>query len=191
MSKTILFFESEVDGLPIVGEVKDIRYPRIIKLTWALFNESGELLDQEDSLIHRTDGLLKQTVQITGITDRLLDLHGRERDEVLGRLFTVMQSADVIVTYRLNYEFGMLKNEVGSWEVRRASKYARKHCLFKSSKMSAQIQNGEKHHYMSLEELYTYLFQSNVDLQFTPYSEVFAMAKCYFEMKSSQPWMIA
>lgn len=183
MSKTYLFFEAEIDGFPSIHPVRDIRYPRIVKLTWAVFDEDGTLLKIHDHLIHRTGGVKKQTFKLTGINDQLLKIQGEERDEVYSLFFNDLKTADYIISYDLEFELKILENEIGEWGVNEHFLDSKKRCLKLIGTSAIELSKQENEFEMSFNRLHQFLFEEPFIDRRTPYSEVFAMARCYFEIE--------
>ena len=180
-----LFFESEIDGFPLKmhSNHRKLRKPHIIRLTWGLFNEKGEILDLQDHLLRRNGGVQRQTAQITGITTSLLQLHGEDIEVVMQQFLNCVEWADELVTYNFNFEKTMLEQSLDESVIEAYFEKKNNTCLLKQAVTHEMRSNVKYKHYMSLSELYFSIFDKPCVLDRTPFSEVKVMANCYFELK--------
>lgn len=179
--KKFLFFETEIDGLPIKWPPKKgLRKPQIIRLTWGIYDEEGKLIKAKDQLIHRKGGLLIQTQKITGISNHLLNLHGHDLSLSLTEFMEDLQQSNTLVSYNLNFEIGNLENELGKDFIAKALVKKDLHCLMKEALVVEINQSNRAQLYLSFSELYFSAFGSGLNRERTPYSEVNAMAQYFF-----------
>lgn len=182
--KTYLFFETEVSGLPFRRGEKRRGLTSLLRVTWAVYNEHGHMIDVQDRLVFHAAQLKPQTVKVTGLTTRFLQMHGKEKVKVIDEFLEVLASASHVISYNLNFELGMLENEIGDFTVSLALRGTKRTCLMREAKVASVAGKVKRTHYLSLEELYFTKFGEECNLKRTPYSEVAIMARCFFQSGS-------
>lgn len=177
-----LIFETEIDGFPIDWKNKKskMKKPQLIKLTWGVFDEGGNVKKLENHLIHCYEPFSPLTERLTGICDFDTDLHGEDKRIVLKKFFYDLIKAKHIVAFDFEREYSILE------------------CIYKVNILKKHIKGkmvgslieklgsigydtvlGSKTHLMSLSSIYFSIYDIRPNLKLTPYSSIRIIAKLY------------
>jgi len=98
------------------------KYHKIIEIG-AVRVRDGQVIKMLELLINPKSLIPKKVVELTGITDEMVRLHGIEEDVALQQLLDFV-GEDIIVGQNINFDYSFLKQ----WEVNHKIKAVRKGC---------------------------------------------------------------
>lgn len=106
-----LYFDTETTGLIANSAVPLEKQPRIIEFCGLLVDdESGEIIDQVDTLINPGQPISEEIERITGI--KQADLIGKPAFfEVSSDIFKLFNAAEQVVAHNIAFDWAMMRNE--------------------------------------------------------------------------------
>ena len=190
--KTILFFDTETNGLPAnykLGVTATANWPRLIQLGWIISDESGNVLKRKSQLIYPQSFTIDADVtRLTGITTAAAQRNGIALSDVLSEFMADVESASLLVghnvdfdmhivgceLYRMGMNYSTFINKPSVCTMVRSTNF----CAIPST---SRYYSGYK--FPSLTELYTKLFGHAFSGAHDALSDITATKDCYFELR--------
>lgn len=189
--KTYLFFDTETTGVPLnykAHYTDTNNFPRIVQLSWLLYNDLEEEISFSDHIIKPEGFKIPQDViDIHGISNEIAETKGYELKKVLNKFYTDVNLCDVMIGHNISFDENVVMCEYVRMN---AQKYAekidtrQKVCTMLSTTKFCDLKNknnGLK--WPKLIELYLKLFGEDFDNQHNALNDVRATARCFFELK--------
>lgn len=188
--KTILFFDTECNGLPrnYRASVSDtFNWPRLIQLAWIVTDEYGNVLKRQSHIIYPQGFTIDTTVaNLTGISTARAQREGINLINALNDFMTDVANAEKLVGHNIDFD----RNIVGCELYRLGSVYNmlmnKPHkCTMQDSTDFCAIPSNSQYggyKWPKLEELYRKLFGKMFDNAHDALSDVTATKECYFEL---------
>ena len=189
--KTILFFDTETNGLPAnykLGVTATDNWPRLIQLGWIITDESGNILKRKSQLSYPQSFTIDADVtRLTGITTADAQRNGIALSDVLSEFMADVKSASLLVghnvdfdmhimgceLYRMGMNYRVLIDKPSVCTMVRSTDF----CAIPST---SRYYSGYK--FPSLTELYTKLFGHAFSGAHDALSDITATKDCYFEL---------
>ena len=183
-----LVFDTETNGLPgnprFPAEYVD-NWPRIVQLSWGIYNSDGEELKFYDFII-KPDGFKidKDSIKFHGITDEIANRVGHNIRDVLYIFKNSLRTVNNIVAHNFEFDMKVLGAECIRNNINLRYKSIRREiCTMKSTTEYCNIShpkfNGLK--WPKLQELYFTLFGEEFKNSHNAKYDVKACARCLFE----------
>ncbi len=168
-----LYFDTETTGLIANSAVPLEKQPRIIEFCGLLVDdESGEIIDQVDTLINPGQPISEEIERITGI--KQADLVGQPSFfEVSSKIALLFYDCDQAVAHNIAFDWAMMQNECA----RLGSEL-----IFKPTASKVCTVEGSLHlfgHRLSLTALYQHLFGEAFTGAHRARTDVEALMKCH------------
>lgn len=185
-----LFIDTETTGLAgdrSLPANKVDNWPRLVQVACLLYDESGELLNEE-SITVRPEGFIipNRVVSIHGISTMAALLRGTEIDAVLDRLQGMLNAADCVVGHNIEFDSKVVDAEFVRAGRAEAVLPKSQLCTKKGSTDYCKLpgkKDGE-FKWPSLDQLHLLLFGHPFD---RPVHDALvdarATAKCFWELK--------
>lgn len=180
-----LFFDASA-----AGDVRDwkkpasdpFNWPRIAHLSWLLYNEDRELIDQSDDLIKPTGwDLPPEKEKFHHITLDQLHTEGKPIKEVLERFAAVVDKATYGVAYNMHFNESVVKSECYRSGVKENIDTLDKYCLMREATWFCKIPGRDgKFKWPKLQEIHTKLFKARFDKAGHALADVSTVAICFF-----------
>lgn len=180
-----LFFDASV-----AGNVRDwkkpaddpFNWPRIAHLSWLLYNEDRELIDQEDVLIKPVGwSLPPEKEKFHHITPIELEENGKPIKEVLERFNAAVAKANYGVAYNMLFNESVIKSEANRASLSEKIDLLDKYCLMREATWYCKIPGrGGNFKWPKLQEIHTKMFQARYDKAGHALADVSTTAICFF-----------
>jgi DNA polymerase III epsilon subunit-like protein len=186
-----LFFDVETNGLPKVrsGNFEDIdNWPRIVQISWAIFNENGNRIYFKDYIIRAIDfKISNNSRKIHGISQEKSLNEGVGIGQVLEEINLDLIRISTIVCHNIDFDLPTLNAEFLRNKIQTDILSKERFCTMKSPKIVSFCQKpnpfGNGYKWPSLSELHLKLFDTLFEDSHNAKSDVDTCAKCYFELK--------
>ena len=189
--KTILFFDTETNGLPRnykADITNTFNWPRLIQLGWLITDEEGNILKRKSQLIYPHFTIDADVIRLTGITTAQAQREGVDLAQVLREFAADATGASLIVghnidfdlhvvgceLYREGMDYRALLNQPTVCTMQRSTDF----CAIPSTN---SYYSGYK--YPTLTELYTKLFEHTFSGAHDALTDITATKDCYFELR--------
>jgi len=189
MSDTYLFFDTETTGLPkkYNAPVNDLdNWPRIVQFAWTLCREDGMHIISKSYII-KPDGFIipPEATKVHGIGHEEAVNMGRDLQEVMSRFNDEAAKATHLVAHNIDFDINIVGAEILRTGIKSNLKGLPRLCTMKNSTGYCKLPkvNGSGYKWPRLEELYWCLFRERFDGAHNAIADVYATAKCFFEMK--------
>lgn len=182
----ILFIDTETSGIPkhwSASAKRVDKWPYILQIAWAIYTRSGEkVVFRNFYNIDAGDVDIDHDAQlIHGITNQMLDDKGIKRKKALNLLAKDLKKYEpLMVGHFLELDKRMV--EVGFVRAgieHDLSDYP-KFCTMRFSRNLST--HSTSSHFMRLNELYKYIFGSEMQWQHNAFYDVMATKECFFEL---------
>lgn len=168
-----LYFDTETTGLIANSAVPLEKQPRIIEFCGLLVDDdSGEVVDQVDTLINPGQPISEEIERITGIKQE--DLIGQPSFfEVSSKIAKLFQDADRAVAHNISFDWAMMRNEYQRLGIE---------SVFNPAASKVCTVEGSLHlfgHRLNLTALYQHLFGEPFAGAHRARTDVEALLKCH------------
>ncbi len=189
--KTILFFDTETNGLPQnykLGVSATSNWPRLIQLGWIITNEAGNILKRNSQLIcPQSFTIAAEVTRLTGITTEFARRDGVALADILQEFMADVASASLLVGHNVDFDRHIIGCELyrNSMDYRTLLDKPSVCTMVRSTDFCAipsksRYYGGYK--YPTLTELYTKLFGHAFSGAHDALSDITATKDCYFEL---------
>ena len=183
-----LIFDTETTGLPknFRAPISDLEnWPRMVQIAWQLHDEFGSLIESKNYII-KPDGydIPYNSEKIHGISTNYANRFGKDIILILDDFKRVLSSTEIIVGHNIQFDINILLSEFFRYNVDNKLLFFTKidtksvgtnYCAIPSVKYG-------KYKWPTLNELYTKLFNSDIDNAHDASIDVDATSRCFFEM---------
>jgi len=110
-----LIFDLETTGLPIKAKSTPADYPnwpRVIQISWILFDEEGKEINNETHYVWQTDKITAASMKIHHITDEMLAEKGEDATEVWRSFMNDIEKCQYIVTHNNDFDIPIIESEL-------------------------------------------------------------------------------
>ena len=181
-----LFFDVETDGLPINYKAKteDIdNWPLIVQLAWALYDENKYLVSSRSSIIGHLNEFIGDAIDVNGITKDMMDSHGSFMYREMQFFHNACVESKYIIAHNINFDIKVL----GAEHIRANQVIPfdglEKICTMLKSTKFCELPGKYGFKWPKLQELHKKLFEKEYESDHNAMIDVFATAKCFFELK--------
>ncbi len=189
--KTILFFDTETNGLPRnykAGVPDTSNWPRLIQIGWLITDEAGNVLKRKSQLIYPHFIIDADVTRLTGITTAQAQREGMDLTQVLREFAEDATGASLIVGHNIDFDLHV----VGCEFYREGMDYRAllnkpTVCTMQRSTNFCAIPSTNSYYsgykYPTLTELYTKLFGRAFSGAHDALTDITATKDCYFELR--------
>lgn len=182
-----LFFDVETTGFPKnwKAHVTDVNnWPRIVQLAWLLYDQNGEQIVGEDSII-KPDGytIPAKATNVHGITTDRANQEGIPVTKALQKFQSAIDQCECLVAHNINFDEKVVGAEFLRAKMPNGLKGKRKICTMKESTDYCAIPGKFGFKWPKLEELNKKLFGAKFDETHNAAADIRATAKCFWELK--------
>lgn len=173
-----LFFDTETAGFN----------GPILQLAWILTDESGEVLEQRNTLINHTIEyeINEKAFEIHGISKEMCQMDGAQPIDELCWLLQEMNAATQVIAHNLGFDWDMVSKDRTRYGVHlELPDHSKVFCTMRATTDICKIPhaNGRGYKWPKLQELHNHLFGEDFDGAHDALADVKATAKCFFELK--------
>jgi len=181
-----LFFDASMAGNPKSWKAPatdTFNWPRMIHLSWLLYNEERELIDSSDDIIQpvgfEITGEIEQRHQVS--PEKAAE-EGVPVKESLTRFLAAIEKANYVIAHNMKYHEAVLTSEL----IRKSLPYrdltnAEKYCLMQEATWYTKLPaKGGRYKWPSLQEIHTKLFGTRFSNAGNALGDVSACTVCFF-----------
>lgn len=187
-----LIFDVETNGLPPIREKVNSKnykkWPRIVQLAYALYDENRELIQLYDTII-KPDGFIisEESSKIHGITTEIALKKGIDIKRAIENFFDVLDRSKYLICHNFDFDYNAIISEYYRNNIKRESKDERqKICTMIETVNFCKIPHRgygrEKYKWPKLMELHQILFNEEFGMAHNALYDVKATAKCFWEL---------
>lgn len=181
-----LFFDASMAGNPKSWKAPTtdtFNWPRMIHLSWLLYNKDRELIDSSDDII-APEGfeITSEIEQRSQISPDQAKEDGVPVKEALTRFLAALDKAEYVIAHNMKYHEAVLTSEL----IRKSLPYrdlanAEKYCLMQEATWFCKLPaKGGRFKWPSLQEIHTKLFQTRFSNAGNALGDVSASTVCFF-----------
>ncbi len=184
---TYLIIDTETNGLPQSYHlpITDLtNWPRLISVAWGLYDERGQELCRQYSLV-KPDGYRWNRVaqQIHRITPEQAQAEGQPIIDVLNQLRPAIERADAWVGHNIDLDYGVIGAEFIRTERTQPGRVGEFPARPVVCTMDASAKVTPNREPVRLEELYQLLTGRRMKGMHNASADMQATAQCFFELK--------
>lgn len=183
-----VIFDTETTGLPKSRKATfaDIEsQPRIVQIAWLQLDKQFKPLSKGNFII-KPNGyeIPNEAIMIHGITNANANENGYEIEDVLNIFDSMISISDYIIGHNVEFDMNILMAEFLRLAKVNTPMFKQQVCTMKSAVDFCAIPNqrGDKFRYPKLHELYSKLFDSEMEGAHDAMKDVEACAKCFWKM---------
>jgi DNA polymerase III subunit epsilon len=183
----ITIFDTETTGLPknYKAPVTDLEnWPRMIQLAWAVYDNSGKLINQNEYIIKPVGFTIpKAASDVHGISTEKAIKEGVDLSDVLTIFAKVLKETEYLVAHNISFDEKIAGAEFIRNKINNNIDTVKKICTKESTTDFCKIPGQYGYKWPSLAELYNILFNQGFDGAHDALVDVRACARCFFELK--------
>ena len=182
-----LFVDCETTGLPKnrKAPITDLNnWPRIVQLAWARYDAKHCHLETKSKIVKPEGFTIPRDAQrVHGISTSHALAHGRPLKTVLKGLAQAAREAKVVAAHNLRFDESVISAEF--LRLGLTPPFGRKHriCTMIETTDFCRLTGAYGYKWPTLGELYFELFDEELKEVHDAGADVFACAKCFFELK--------
>lgn len=183
----IIVFDTETNGkiLDMKAPVEMLEYyPRITQLSWAIFNNDGELIKTENHLI-KPDGweIPKEQFFIdNGMSTERNEEYGVPLAGVMEKFINDTNECHTRISHNMTFDSRIVRAEMFRLGIENDFT-SKKICTMMTTTSFCKLPGARGFKWPKLEELHEKLFGVKFDGAHDALNDVMACAKCFFELK--------
>jgi DNA polymerase-3 subunit epsilon len=180
-----LIIDTETTGLIDYNVTDPAKLPRIVTITWLLYNELHELLSTKNYMIKPNGFFIpKEATAIHGINTQTAIENGVELLPVLNELKDDLLIIDYVVAHNILYDLTVIKGECYRFGMKFYLKNLNKICTMKNTTNYCKLPSAfaGKYKYPKLTELYKKLFRCEMKGAHSSLDDTIGCAKCFFKL---------
>jgi DNA polymerase III epsilon subunit-like protein len=186
----LLFFDTETTGLPKnwKAPASDTNnWPRLIQFAWQLYDENGNLLESNSSIIKPDNFIIpREASKVHGITTEKAYVEGKDLELILDEFKKKMDKSNLLIAHNMSFDEKILGAEYYRLHNYNPLSETKKLCTMKLSTNICKIDGPYGYKWPKLEELHNFLFKRGFDSAHDAEADIQATADCYFEMKKRE-----
>jgi len=188
MRSMLLFIDTETTGLPKPAGTDFERWPRIVQLAWAVYDNDGSRDMVNSHIIYPTDFVIPHdAASIHGITTDRAKKEGTSLFKILPQLNRDIDQSSIIIAHNADFDLPVVNTEFMRCKIETSLLKKQKFCTMKTPKIvnwcKIPSPSGDRYKWPTLNQLHLVLFGTGFSGSHTAGADVKACAKCYFELK--------
>lgn len=162
-------------------------WPRIVELAWVLYEDEGQVLSKEASLILPDNFVIpEESIKIHNISNALAKEEGLPLNTVLLSFLEAVKTADVLVAHNIEFDMKVLCSELARQKRLddiQILQHKRNFCTMLTGTSVCQIPSPYGNYkWPSLAELYRKLLGTEMGQAHRAMFDVEATASCFFKL---------
>jgi DNA polymerase-3 subunit epsilon len=193
-----LIFDTETNGLPQnwkAAPSANNNWPRIVSLSWQLYNLNEEKISEQDFIIRPVDfNIPPEATKVHGITEEIAWDKGVPLKIALVEFQEALLCSEVIIAHNIAFDRAVVLSEYlrrGFFKDKNISTGfpgKKEYCTMQASTDLCKIphKNGHGYKWPQLQELYYHLFERKFANAHNSLADVQACAECYFSLQKTE-----
>ena len=182
-----LFFDTETTGLPRSwrAPVTDVNnWPRMVQLAWLLYDNQGQLLEQQDQII-RPDGysIPREAAKVHGITTERALEEGEELIIVLTQFEERISKASYLVAHNMSFDEKIAGAEFLRIGLDNPIPDKERICTMTTTTDFCGIEGRYGYKWPRLSELHKKLFGEDFEEAHNAAADIQATGRCFWELR--------
>jgi len=177
-----LFLDTETSHKPEHWDRPDEEYwPYIVQAAWAIYNEKGKLVKEENFLVKADDYHISPAAErIHGISEDEVNKRGVDRKAMLRKMASdVRQYKPLIIGHFIELDLHMVKMSTRRAGMKNFLKGRQVFCTMKATSDYIHLPHR---HYPQLSEIYQMLFRKKLSGAHNARTDAHATAEVFFEL---------
>ncbi|WP_321507734.1 3'-5' exonuclease [uncultured Methanoregula sp.] len=184
----LLFLDTETTGLPRSSPDVIEKWPRVVQLAWALYDNDGNCECLNSFIIYPTDFKIPpDSARIHGITTDRAKKEGISLFKVLPQFNADVEKAATVIAHNLAFDLPIINTEFLRCGLETNLGEKQRFCTMKTPEIISwcklPVKSGRRYKWPTLTELHMQLFNSEFLGSHNAGADVEACARCYFELK--------
>lgn len=156
-------------------------WPRMIHISWLLYDDAGDLVSDEDHLIKNFAlEIPDDMIRFHKLDPEKIVQEGSDIEEVLHKFKSDIDKANLVFSFNLNYNESIVGAEFFRYGISHRLHNSEKYCLMQESTYFCKIDSGDgRYKWPSLTELHMACFNAAYPNPNNARSDVMAATKCF------------
>lgn len=184
--KIICVVDIETDGLPKKKSFQaphDVEYPNVVQIAWVLMDVDGTVYKKGSELINYPGIVWTEAFNVNNIDIDLVKRIGKTPSDAYKIFVSNVKAADYVVAHNVDFDIPIIRNQLSKYFVQDVFVNKRTVCTMKeTAKFCGIIEDNGQYKYPKLSELYTKLFDYNIQQMHNAESDALLTAKCLKEL---------
>ncbi|WP_242691712.1 3'-5' exonuclease [Desertivirga arenae] len=186
VNQYLLFIDTEASGLPKKWNEpysKPNNWPNSVQTSWVIFDREGQEIKREDHYIRDQDfKISSSSIKIHGITSDYLATHGKDRREVMQKLYNDLTTyKPLVVGHFMELDYHVLAADFLRSNLANPIEDLKLPAFCTMMATTKFVKNPQRK-FMKLGELYDYLFHASLIKPHNAIYDAKATADCFFEL---------
>lgn len=183
----ILIFDTSAAGKPKsykIPHTDTFNWPRMIHISWLAYDQNGDLVEDKNHLIknHALE-VPEDMLRFHKLKLEDLEEQGRDIEDVLGEFRDVVDKADYIFSFNLNYNESVVGAEYVRHNINHRLHQSERYCLMQEATYFCKIPGSEgRYKWPTLTELHTKCFGAGYVGPNNARNDVLAATKCFNDL---------
>ncbi|WP_423146062.1 exonuclease domain-containing protein [Rubrolithibacter danxiaensis] len=184
MQNYLLFIDTEASGAPANWNTpffKEEEWPHIVQIAWIVYDKAKHEIKAANYYICDNDFQIEPAAyKIHGLTKSFLAENGERRKEVIKQLSQDLKKyKPLVIGHFLELDTALINVEYYRTGQKNQLKELPVFCTMQATK---HLSRNLKQKYLSLNELYQFLFSKNFEGQHNALADAQATAECFFKL---------
>ncbi|WP_426065234.1 exonuclease domain-containing protein [Flavobacterium sp. DSP2-3-1] len=178
INKELFFlFDIETDGL-----IKNGNYPNILQISWVIMDFDGIIYKKNTELINSDFNDQSEAFKINRLKPEIIRKIGRDPEDIFQELCYDLKYCNVISAHNTDFDVLVLQNEFQKYNIAFNFNNIDKFCTMKWGFDKFKNNESPDPKFPKLTEIYSYLFNHEINQLHNSQSDVTILAKCVKEM---------
>ncbi|MBY5957871.1 hypothetical protein KUV50_07005 [Membranicola marinus] len=180
----ILLFDTSAAGKPKSYKkpyTDTFNWPRMIHISWLAYDDEGNLVEDENHLIknHALE-IPEKSLRLHKLDLNQIEEEGKDIEEVLNKFKTVVDKAEYIFSFNLNYNENVVGAEYVRHGINHRLHHSEKYCLMQESTYFCKLEGRDgRYKWPTLTELHVACFDAGYAGPNNARNDVLATTKCF------------
>ena len=184
----ILFFDTETSGVPLDWKAPASsinNWPRLVQLAWRIYDESGNLIESDCSIIKPDNFVIPTKVSnIHGITTEKAYVEGKSLESVLEKFKIKLEKVNLLIAHNMEFDEKILGAEFFRLQNSNPLSNVKKLCTMQISTNICKINGSYGYKWPKLSELHYKLFKYDFEEAHDASVDIKVTAKCFWELRN-------
>lgn len=182
-----LFFQISANGKPRswrAPATDPFNWPRLVHLSWLMYNEERELIDSRDHIIKPKGWEISEEVERKAkVTPIDMQEKGVDIKEALKDFMEALHKAEYVIAYNMKLSESVLISESQRVSMRHGFGTADKYCLMQEATWFTKITGSDgRYKWPKLQDIHTKVFEARYADSGNALADVSATVLCFFAM---------
>ena len=182
-----LFFDTSANGVPKnwKAPINDpFNWPRMIHLSWLVYNEDRELINSRNDLIKPKGFKISETIEKKHkVSQEMAEQDGVELKEALPPFAEAVKAAQYVISFNQTYNNGIVGAELYRASINHVLEYGNNYCLMQEATWFCKLKGkGPGYKWPSLQEIHKKIYGAEYDKAGEAQTDVAVTALAFFHL---------